>query len=182
MPHFSLINLRRWENFEFPKWPSLSSVLCFPCHLINWWCKRLKGGQDWQTEVCKLEAGGEQEDQNINTRPKCQGNVAKKLRGNPHRSSSKSTDIFTMHSHLQRECGPWMLGLGFQTRYPKKTRGIRVESPLWLKPHMQNSIPGQRSSIKSQGKLTLRTGPGCKTQALLVSDIYTRAVRRKHDA
>lgn len=107
MPHFSLINLRRRENLEFPKWPSLSSALCFPCHLINWWCKRLKGGQDWQTEVCKLEAGGEQEDQNINTRPECQGNAVKKAK-------RKSTQIIKQkhwhfHDALPLAEGMWSL-------------------------------------------------------------------------
>lgn len=152
------------------------------------WCKRLKGGQDWQTEVCKFIAGGEQEDQHINTSPKRQGNVAKKLIGNPHRSSTKSTDVFMVHSYLQRECGPRMLGLRFQsTGCPTKTGGIRVEprppTPhTWLKSHMQNSIPGQQSPIKGQHKLTWRSGTGCKTLALPVKEIYTKAERRKNDA
>lgn len=147
------------------------------------WCKRLKGGQDWQTEVCKFIAGGEQEDQHINTRPKCQGNVAKKLKGNPHRSSTKSTDVFMVHSYLQRECGPEMPGLPFQiTGCPMKTRGIREESPPPRDWSHICKTPFQDSRAPLRARAGWRSGTSCKTLALPVKQIYTKAERWKHDA
>lgn len=75
------------------------------------WRQRLKGGHDWRTEVCKFIAGGEQDDQPINTRPKRQGNVAKK-KEKEKKGISKSTQIINQkhwrfHGALLLAEGMW---------------------------------------------------------------------------